>query len=305
MKIDLFSTVPSHPKIAFLGASTESAQVLEALLSADVEVAIVVTKEPKRRSRGSDLSLNPVEEVAKEAGVDVSYDLDAITKREFDLAVVVAFGQLIPSSFIAKWPFLNIHYSLLPRWRGAAPVERAILSGDETTGVALMEIVEALDAGRVFDVVEVSIDPNESSAELRARLTSIGIERLLRVVEVGGDFFANAKEQRGEVTYAKKIKSEEFRISGSVTVAQILRFERVSKPFGISSEFGRVALSDLSISDENIDDQSSIPIGVLRGDILRLVDGLVRVGTIQVEGKRAMAIEEFRRGNRHDISFVF
>ena len=307
MSHDIFAKVPAQPTVAFLGASIESAQVLRALIDDGIRVSVAVTKEPKRRSRGSGATSNPVEVVANDAGIDVSYELEGLLSKSFDLAVVVAFGVIIPSNYIEQWPFLNIHYSLLPRWRGAAPVERAILAGDATTGVALMEIVEALDAGRVFDLVEVSIEDHENATSLRQRLTEVGIERLLEALHVGGDFFKNAVEQVGDVTYAKKIKKDEFRITGTTLASEVLRFERVSRPFGVSPDLGRISIFDCSLVDV-VDlggfEGDSIPVGVLRGDILRLSDGWVRVGSLQVEGKRAMSVAEFRRGNRSDVYFV-
>ncbi|MDA8278317.1 MAG: methionyl-tRNA formyltransferase [Actinomycetota bacterium] len=304
MSNDLFSRIPRNPAIAFLGASDESAAVLAALAGEGVRVQIAVTKEPKRRSRGAGVSVNPVEVAARKASIEVAYDLEALKLKDFDLAVVVAFGLIIPVDYIQRWPFVNIHYSLLPRWRGAAPVERAILAGDRKTGVALMEIVEALDAGRVFDLVEVEIDELESSLSLRERLTQLGGERLLAALRGGGDFFSSAIQQSGEVTYAKKINKEEFRISSDTTVVHLLRLQRISRPYGISSAVGRVSISDCTEIDAVEGGVVDIPVGVLRGEILRLCDGAVRVGALQVEGKRAMSIAEFRRGNHTDIDFV-
>ncbi len=304
LKSDLFTVISPNPVVAFLGASEESAWVLKALVDNGVRIELAVTKEPKRRSRGSSARANSVEEVARAAGIEVSYDISTLKSKVFELAIVVAFGLIIPSEYIERWPFLNIHYSLLPRWRGAAPVERAILAGDESTGVALMEIVEALDAGKIYDLVEVKIDDYESSAALRSRLTNIGIERLLAALKVGGSFFADAVEQSGEVTYAKKIKKEEFQIGKDTSVSQLLRMVRVARPFGVSSEFGRVSISDCSEVSLDKDEIASTPVGVLRGDTLRLCDGAVVVGNLQVEGKRAMALNEFRRGNHKDIDFV-
>ena len=112
MSNDLFSRIPRNPAIAFLGASDESAAVLAALAGEGVRVQIAVTKEPKRRSRGAGVSVNPVEVAARKASIEVAYDLEALKLKDFDLAVVVAFGLIIPVDYIQRWPFVNIHYSL-------------------------------------------------------------------------------------------------------------------------------------------------------------------------------------------------
>jgi methionyl-tRNA formyltransferase len=154
----------------------------------------------------------------------VSHETDDVLVVGADLGVVVAFGRIIEPHVLERLPMVNLHFSLLPRWRGAAPVERALLAGDETTGVGVMEVAEGLDTGRVYAQVEVRIDANETADELRARLVSAGTDLLIETLEVG---LGEPREQVGTPTYAAKIDNDELRIDWSSPAEDIHRLIRV------------------------------------------------------------------------------
>ena len=170
----------------------------------------MVTQPDRRRGRGTRLDPSPVKAAALELGLEVVEDLSRLAELGVDLGVVVAYGRIIPASVLRAVPMVNIHFSLLPRWRGAAPVERAILAGDARTGVCLMEVAEGLDEGGVYARVEVDIGPHESAAELRARLAEIGADLLVDRLRHG---LGRPEPQAGEVTYAAKLDADEFRLS--------------------------------------------------------------------------------------------
>lgn len=199
---------------------------LHALVEAGHEVALVVTRPDARRGRGAALTPSPVKAAAAELGLPVSDVIDDVASLTppAELGVVVAFGQLIRPHVLAALPLVNLHFSLLPRWRGAAPVERAILAGDEVTGVCLMAVEEGLDTGGVYRRAEVSIGPDETAAELRARLVCVGTGLLLAALDEG---LGSVEPQSGEVTYAEKLHPTERRIDWSRPPEEIHRLVRL------------------------------------------------------------------------------
>ncbi len=141
-----------------------------------------------------------------------------------ELGVVVAFGRIIRPHVLAALPMINLHFSLLPRWRGAAPVERALLAGDEVTGVCVMDVEEGLDTGGVYRVVEVPIGPDETADELRVRLVGAGTALLVDALHEG---LGAPTPQQGEPTYAAKVDPEELRIDWARTPVEIHRLVRL------------------------------------------------------------------------------
>ena len=156
-------------RLAFLGTPEVAAGCLRALHDAGHDVALVVTAPDRRRGRGSALTATPVKTCALELGLPLSSRVADILDASVELGVVVAFGTLIRAAVLEHVPMVNLHFSLLPRWRGAAPVERAILAGDEKTGVCLMALDEGLDTGPVYACVEVPLLPGQTAAELAGR----------------------------------------------------------------------------------------------------------------------------------------
>ena len=160
---------------------------------------------------------SPVKAAARELGLPVTSDVEAVLRRELELGVVVAFGRIIKPHVLAELAMVNLHFSLLPRWRGAAPVERAVLAGDAETGVCLMEVVEGLDEGGVYAAERTSVDPEETVTELRARLVEIGTRLLVEQLAVG---LGAPVPQQGEVTYAAKLTPEELHLDWSEPAAR-------------------------------------------------------------------------------------
>ena len=199
---------------------------LRAIVDAGHDVAIVVSRADARRGRGGDLTPSPVKAAAIELGIPVSDVVDDVLTLDppAELGVVVAFGRIIKPHVLAKLPMVNLHFSPLPRWRGAAPVERAILAGDDVTGVCVMDVEEGLDTGAVYRREEVAIGPDETADELRHRLVDVGT-RLL--VETLAQPLPTPAPQEGEPTYAAKIDPSELRIDWSRTPLEIHRLVRL------------------------------------------------------------------------------
>jgi methionyl-tRNA formyltransferase len=274
---------PAHPRrLAYLGTPDFAVQPLRALVEAGFEVPLVVSRADARRGRGSHTTPSPVKAAALELGLPVSDRVDDVLHAGADLGVVVAFGRIIKPHVLAELPMVNLHFSLLPRWRGAAPVERAILAGDERTGVDLMVVEEGLDTGGVYDRAEVAIGPDETVDELRSRLIEAGtrlvVDNLTRGLGV-------PEPQDGETTYAHKIEPAELQVDWSQPALDIHRLVRVG---GAWTTFHgkRLKLWRTSLAPNG----DSVPAPTAVGD-LHLVE-------VQPEGKPRMAARAWANGAR-------
>ena len=214
-------------RLAYLGTPEMAVPPLRAIVDAGHEIAIVITRTDKRRGRGSELSPSPVKAAAMELGLPVSHSVDDVLGKGIELGVVVAFGQIIKPHVLAApdgVPMVNIHFSLLPRWRGAAPVERALLAGDAETGTCLMAVEEGLDTGGVYDTVRVPIGAHTTADELRRELVARGTEQLVRCL---AQPLGEPQPQVGEPVYAAKIRPEELRLDWTRPAAELDRLVRL------------------------------------------------------------------------------
>ena len=193
---------------------------LHALAAAGFEIPVVVTGAPRRRTRRGSDTPSRVAAAAAELGLPVSYDAADLACCGADCAVAVAYGRLVGEDVLASTPMLNLHFSLLPRWRGAAPVERALLAGDEITGVCLMALEPTLDTGPVYWRHELPIGPADTAASLRNRLAREGARRLAASLRAG---LGVPAAQHGEPTYARKLTSADRRIDWTRPAACIDR----------------------------------------------------------------------------------
>ena len=256
---------------------------LRALVAAGHDVALVVTAADKRRGRGGALVPSPVKAAALELGLPVTDRVDDVLELDPlpELGVVVAFGKLIKPHVFEAVPMINVHFSLLPRWRGAAPVERAILAGDERTGVCVMAIEEALDTGAVFRSVEVPIGPDATIDELRSVLVDLGTRLVLDALEHG---LGTPTPQQGEPTYASKIAPAEHQIDWSAPAVDVHRLVRIGSAWttynGKRLKVWRTALP--------AGDGVTVPTGT---DVIELVE-------VQPEGKGRMPARAWANGAR-------
>jgi methionyl-tRNA formyltransferase len=223
-------------RLVFFGTPPDAVPALHALHDAGHDVALVVTQPDRRRGRGGVPEPSPVKAAAVALGLPVRTPhrarevTEEVAASGADVGVVVAFGQLLPEPLFTSLPlgFVNVHFSLLPRWRGAAPVERAILAGDEETGVCIMAIDKGLDTGDVYARTSTPIDDDETAGELRARLVELGTDLL--VATLPDLRTITPQPQVGEVTHADKLTVEEFRLDFSRPVPELLRVVRAGNP---------------------------------------------------------------------------
>lgn len=218
-------SAPDRPRsVVYLGTPALAVAPLVALVEAGYEIPLVVSRPDRRRGRGAVMTPSPVKAEAERLGLTVTDDLDEVLEVEADIGVVVAYGRIIPTRILEALPMVNLHFSLLPRWRGAAPVERAILAGDRETGVCLMGIVPDLDAGSIYDTVRLTIGSDETLDELRERLISAGSSLLVESLAAG---LGQPDPQVGDVTYADKITPEDLRLDWSKTADELTRVVRL------------------------------------------------------------------------------
>jgi methionyl-tRNA formyltransferase len=193
------------------------------------DVALVITRPDRKRGRGGQLSPSPVKACAQELGLTVGHRLSDLDDVAVEFGVVVAYGRMIPAELLERITMLNVHFSLLPRWRGAAPVERAILAGDEETGVSIMTLDADLDTGPVHLEKRVAID-EKSLSLLLGELATVGAKALVEVLETP-ELLAHPRAQEGDVTYAAKLSKDDFRLAPTTSAAQLLRVIRLGQAF--------------------------------------------------------------------------
>lgn len=258
-------------RLAYLGTPDSAVPPLRALVADGHDVALVVTRPERRRGRRAETSRSPVNAAADELGLEVSYAVDDVLAVDAELGVVVAFGQLIKPHVLAGVPMINLHFSRLPRWRGAAPVERALMAGDDVTGVCVMQVAEGLDTGDVYACADVPIGARQTAAQLRDELVTAGTSLLVEELHRG---LGRPTPQVGEPTYAAKITPAELRIDWTRPAIELDRLVRVGGAW-TTWRGARVK--------------------VLEADI---VDGRLVPTIVQPADKRPMAFDDWRRGAR-------
>jgi methionyl-tRNA formyltransferase len=232
-------------KIIFAGTPDFAVPSLQMLLNSSHEICAVYTQPDRPAGRGRKLHPSPVKELALKAGLPVFQPLTLKTDEDFqqinafkaDVMVVVAYGMILTQAVLDVPPLgcINVHGSLLPRWRGAAPIQRAIMAGDEKTGVTIMQIVRKLDAGAMLHKEELVIGANESAADLFIKLADLGAIGLAKVIERIANGTASAEPQdEALVTYAEKLDKSEALIDWSHSAVQIARKVRGCNPWPVA-----------------------------------------------------------------------
>jgi methionyl-tRNA formyltransferase len=287
-------------RVVFCGSPADAVPPLEAIKDAGHEIALVVTQPDRRRGRGGALVASPVKAAAARAGLPVRTPeqarelVDEIAALRIDAGVVVAFGQLLPPDLLAtaRHGFVNLHFSLLPRWRGAAPVERAILAGDRETGVCVMELEEGLDTGPVYACSRTPIGEDETAGELRARLVELGTTVLVDTLPGVGA--TTPTPQVGEATYAAKLAVAEFRLDPLGGAADLARIVRAGNPR--PGAWVTVGGRRLKVLRAHPVDGVGEPGVIDAAARLGTGEGLLALDEVQAEGRRAIPGVEWIAG---------
>jgi methionyl-tRNA formyltransferase len=301
-------------RIIFFGTPAFAVPTLARLIGSRHAVVAVVSQPDRPRGRGHHLAATATKEVALAAGVPVLQPerlrepafLEDIAALGADLGVVAAYGKLLPESLLAlpRLGMINVHGSLLPRWRGAAPVHRAIIAGDDETGVTIMRVVKELDAGAMFSAVRWPIGIDDTSVEVERDLAQIGADLLLETVDALADGRASETPQPADgITYAAKLTRAESAVPWTLPAAAIHNAVRGLQPWPLVSARlagTRILLHRTQLTGETLDqaagtvariDADGIVVVAGDGRGLRLVD-------LQPEGRRVMRAREFVAGRR-------
>jgi methionyl-tRNA formyltransferase len=281
--------------LVYLGTPELAVPPLYALHEAGFEIALVVSRADKRRMRGSALAPSPVKAAALELGLPVTDQVDDVLSVDADLGVVVAFGRLIKPHVLDQLAMINMHFSLLPRWRGAAPVERAILAGDHETGVDIMAVEEGLDTGGIYAEARVTIDDDITLGELRGLLVERGTQLLVDLLRHGID---EPRAQVGEPTYAAKIEPSELELDWSQPAVQLARVVRLGEAW--TTFRGR----RLKVHRAHAVERASLAPGVLDGAMVGTAAGALELVVVQPEGKAPMPFAAWRNGARPKLGEV-
>jgi methionyl-tRNA formyltransferase len=294
-------------RTVYLGTSEFAVAVLRRLAASPHKPALVVTPPDRRQGRGRRTSPPPTAEAAAELGIGLLQAenvndgpaLERIRAAEPELALVCAFGQLIREPLLEELPMLNVHPSLLPRWRGAAPIERAIMAGDERTGVCVMQLTAGLDSGPVAVREEVAIEPEDDFGTLSERLAARGGELLVAALDRRAAGELELEEQDDEAaTYAEKIDPAERLLDPARPAAELARTVRALTPHVgayLETAGGRLGVRRARAVD----------VGVRAGELkaewgallLGCKQGTLRLDVVQPAGGKPMAADAFLRGN--------
>ncbi|MFC0279213.1 methionyl-tRNA formyltransferase [Falsigemmobacter intermedius] len=291
-------------RVIFMGTPEFSVAALQAL-AAEHEIVAVYSQPPRPAGRGQQLRPSPVQAAAEALGLEVRHPVSLKTQEaqaEFaaldaDVAVVVAYGLLLPQVVLdaPKHGCLNIHASLLPRWRGAAPIHRAIMEGDAETGICIMQMEAGLDTGPVLLREAVAIGAEETTSDLHDRLSVLGAKMIVTALAQLPDLKAEVQPEEG-VTYARKIDKAEARIDWSLPSEVVARRIRGLSPFpGAWCQMGSERLKVLRATAVA---GAGSPGTILPGEglVVACGSGAVRLSHVQREGRKALPVAEALRG---------
>ena len=301
-------------KIVFMGTPEFSVPALEALINNKFEVLSVYTQSPKKSKRGQKINVSSVQKFSENNNLSVRNPENLNNDEEYnfiknlsaDLAVVVAYGKLIPKNILktTKLGFVNIHASLLPKWRGAAPIQRAIMNGDKKTGVSIMKIEEKLDSGPVLASKELALDQKATYGEIQKKLSLLGSDLLiknLKNIENGKAKFID--QVHSESTYAKKIDKSETKINWSLDANKVISHIHGLSPnpgawFEYENERFKVLRANQSAVSGNpgtlLDENLTI---ACKSDSIQIVE-------IQRQGKNKQTTKDFLQGKKINKSSI-
>jgi methionyl-tRNA formyltransferase len=296
-------------RVAYLGTSEFAVAVLRRLADSPHRPKIVVTPPDRPRGRGRRLAAPPVAEAASELGIALlqteSINLpeaaEGVRVARPDLGVVCAFGQLIKDPLLSELEMLNVHPSLLPRWRGAAPIERAIMAGDAQTGVSIIQVAAGLDSGPIALQEPIEIDEREDFGSLSARLAELAGELVVRALDLREAGTLELSEQDdSRATYAQKISPDERRLDPGRPAAELERTVRALNPH-IGAYLELDGGERLGVRAAAAEAGGDLELGRLAASegALRLgcAQGSLRLEIVQPEGRRPMAADAYLRGH--------
>jgi methionyl-tRNA formyltransferase len=273
---------------------------LRELVAAGHDIALCVTRPDRRRGRGGAVTPSPVKEAALELGIPVSHSMDDVAASGVELAIVVAYGRIIPAALLDRVPMVNLHFSLLPRWRGAAPVEWAILAGDAETGVCLMKVEEGLDTGPVYARRTVPIPEDFDLARLRQELVDVGSALLVASLGDGLAGLPVPVAQEGEPTIAPKLTPQDLELRWEQEGAQLQRIIRLGRAWTTfrGRRLGILKATLVDAGTGEVADTDGLAMGTLVGTSAITGHGTLELEEVQPESRAPMTAADWARGAR-------
>ena len=295
----------SDKKIIFMGTPLIAANYLNSLINNKYKVVSVFTQPPRKRNRGMKVQSSPVHELANHNNIKVNFPtrldeeaFDLIKSYKPDLIIVMAYGLLIPTKILnfPQYGCINIHVSLLPRWRGASPIEYTLLNGDTETGITIIKLIEKLDAGPIIVQKKIPVVENINKDDLSDKLTEIGSDLLIDILpKLFADKIVMQDQNNKEATYAQKINSQMRKINFNLSTREVLNQIRAyaTNP-GAWFFYNNERIKIISAS---IQSNKGNPSTILNKQFeLGCLDGSILPSYLQREGKKIMYIEDFLRG---------
>ena len=296
-------------KIVFMGTPLFSVPILKSLYQNGFSIPVVYTQPPQKSKRGQKINRSPIQSFSEVLNINCRTPLylknnneeyEYLKKLDADLAIVVAYGQMIPSEMLklTKKGFINIHASILPKWRGAAPIQRAIMNLDKLTGISIMKINENLDSGPICNSYKLNISSNDNTEDISNKLSSLAAEKILENLDdIFSDEVEFKEQEHSEATYAKKINKLEGKINWNEKSDTI-----IGKINGLYPNPGAWFIfkgERYKILKATISEKQAAP-GIVLDEYLEIScnDKSIKVLEIQREGKRQQKIEEFVLGSK-------
>ena len=293
-------------KIVFMGTSVFAVKILKSLYQNGYPIATVYTQAPKKSNRGMRVTKSPVHSISETLSLEVrtpvtlknnQEEYEYLKNIDADMCLVIAYGQIIPESFLnlTKKGFINIHASLLPKYRGAAPIQRAIMNLEKKTGISIMKINSQLDEGPVCKSYEIDINEKDSSDDLSEKLSDLAVEKILDDIDDILDDKAKFKDQdHSKATYAKKINKKESSINWNTPAKSV-----IAKINGLNGAHFIFQGARYKILKAELNNLSGKP-GEIIGDSLEIAckEKSIKVMMIQREGKKPQKTAEFLLGSQ-------
>ena len=297
-------------KIIFMGTPLFSVPILKSLYQNGYPISVVYTQPPQKSHRGQKINKSPIQGISETLNLDYRSPLtlkdnneeyEFLKKLDADLAVVVAYGQIIPKNFLnlTKKGFINIHASILPKWRGAAPIQRSIMNLDSETGISIMKISEELDSGPVSNIYKIKINQRQNAQEISEKLSALAAEKILdNVDDILEDKAKFIDQDHSKATYAKKIDKEESRIDWDEDASKIIGkinglFPSPGASFSFNGERYKILKAEIGNGIGQVGEiiSNQLEVACNKNQSIKILE-------IQRQGKRPQKISEFMLGSQ-------
>jgi methionyl-tRNA formyltransferase len=297
-------------KIIFMGTPLFAVPILKSLYQNGYPISVVYTQPAQRSQRGQKINKSPIQNISETLNIefrspqslqDNQEEYEYLKNLNADLAIVVAYGQLIPKNFLelTKKGFINIHGSILPKWRGAAPIQRSIINLDKETGISIMKIEEELDSGPVSNIYKIKVDPDQNVQEISEKLSTLAAEKILdNIDDVLDDKAKFVDQDHSKATYAKKINKEEGKINWSEEASSLIG--KINGLFPVPGAFFNFDGERYKILKAKIGNGIG-NVGEVISDNLEIAcnnNQSIKILEIQRQGKKPQKVGDFMLGSK-------